>query len=75
MGDAGKIYRLVFHSMDQGASWHANLAFEEYSVMIPTRMNRLGAGLNRRTTWQIRHGAGGVGYKHFRYNKLIMEVP
>lgn len=28
MGDAGKIYRLVFHSMDQGASWHANLAFE-----------------------------------------------
>ena len=28
MGDAGKIYRLVFHSMNQGASWHANLAFE-----------------------------------------------
>lgn len=28
MGDADKIYRLVFHSMDQGASWHANLAFE-----------------------------------------------
>ena len=28
MGDADKIYRLVFHSMDQGASWHANLAFK-----------------------------------------------
>ena len=43
--------------------------------MIPTRMNRLGAGLNRRTTWQIRHGAGVLDINISGTTNLLWQFP
>ena len=43
--------------------------------MIPTRMNRLGAGLNRRTTWQIRHGAGVLDINITGTTNLLWKFP
>ena len=38
-------------------------------------MNRLGAGLNRRTTWQIRHGAGVLDISISGATNLLWQFP